>query len=212
VPHADRLGEDAGRRIAAWLREDGVELVLDTTVERVGADGRLETSDGPLSADLVLLATGHGPNGGLAEEAGIPTEDGLVLVDAAMRSRVEGVLAAGDVALAHNATADRPLRVEHWGEALAMGEVAGRTAAGREAAWAQAPGFWSSIGDRALKQVAWGDGYDDVVTRDHGDGAFTAWYGRDGVLVGVLTHDADDDYDRGRGLIESGASFPPDAG
>jgi NADPH-dependent 2,4-dienoyl-CoA reductase/sulfur reductase-like enzyme len=210
VPHAARLGEDAGRRIAAWLREDGVVLAMDTTVERVDADGRVETSRGPLRADLVLLATGHAPNGGLAEDAGIPTEDGLVVVDAAMRSRTDGVLAAGDVAFAHNAAADRPLRVEHWGEAVAMGETAGRTAAGREAAWAQAPGFWSSIGDRALKQVAWGDGHDDVATVDHGDGAFTAWYGRDGVVVGVLTHGADDDYDRGRGLVESGAAFPPD--
>jgi len=209
VPHAARLGEDVGHRIAGWLREEGVELRAETTVEHVAADGRIATSRGPLGADLVLLATGHAPNGGLAEAAGIPTEDGRVVVDAAMRSAVAGVLAAGDVALAHSAAAGRPLRVEHWGEALAMGGVAGRTAAGREDAWAQAPGFWSSIGDRALKQVAWGDGFDEVRTVDHGDGAFTAWYGRDGVVVGVLTHEADDDYAAGRELVETAAPFPP---
>lgn len=210
VPHESRLGPDAGRRIAAWLEEDGVRLLMGTTVERVGADGRVATSAGPLRADLVLLATGHVPDGGLAEAAGIPTQDGRVLVDAAMRSPVDGVLAAGDVALAENAAGGRRLPVEHWGEALAMGEVAGRTAAGRAASWAQAPGFWSSIGDRALKQVAWGDGWDDLRTVDHGDGAFTAWYGRNGIVVGVLTHGADDDYETGRELVESGAAFPPE--
>lgn len=34
-----------------------------------------------------------------------------------------------------------------------------------------------------------------------GDGAFTIWYERDGVAVGVLTHEADDDYDLGKDLI-----------
>src|SRR5215210_2957752 len=32
---------------------------------------------------------------------------------------------------------------------------------------------------------------------------FTVWYGKEGVLVGVLSHGSDEDYERGRGLIES---------
>jgi 3-phenylpropionate/trans-cinnamate dioxygenase ferredoxin reductase subunit len=35
---------------------------------------------------------------------------------------------------------------------------------------------------------------------DHGDG-FTAWYG---ATVGMLTFNADDDYERGETLIKSG--------
>lgn len=209
LPHEGRLGPEVGGRIAGWLADEGVRLRAGTTVERVGADGALSTSAGPVRADLVLLATGHAPNGALAAEAGLPVDDGRVLVDAAMRSPVDGVLAAGDAALAENAAAGRRLPVEHWGEALAMGEVAGRTAAGAEASWAQAPGFWSQIGDRVLKQVAWGDGHDEVRVVDHGGGAFTAWYGNAGAVAGVLTHGADDDYARGRGLVESGAPFGP---
>ena len=72
--------------------------------------------------------------------------------------------------------AGRPLHVEHWGDALAQGEVAGTTAAGGEAAWTTVPGFWSTIGERTLKYAAWGDGFDEVRVREHGDGAFTAWY------------------------------------
>jgi 3-phenylpropionate/trans-cinnamate dioxygenase ferredoxin reductase component len=112
-------------------------------------------------------------------------EGGRVRVDAQMRSSAANVLAAGDVAFAFNAAAGRHLAVEHWGEALAMGQVAGQTAAGAEAAWAEVPGFWSAIGDRTLKYAAWGDGFGHAGLVDHGGGSFT---------VGVLTHDADPDY------------------
>ncbi len=97
--------------------------------------------------------------------------------------------------------------VEHWGEALRMGEVAGTTAAGGEDSWSQAPGFWSEIGTHTLKYSAWGDGHDSTRFVDHEDGGFTVWYGRAGTTVGVLTHEADDDYERGQRLVEQGATF-----
>jgi NADPH-dependent 2,4-dienoyl-CoA reductase/sulfur reductase-like enzyme len=125
-----------------------------------------------------------------------------------MRSSVPTVLAAGDAALAFNAAAGRHLAVEHWGEALAMGKVAGQTAAGADASWDEVPGFWSTIGGRTLKYAAWGDGFDQAALVDHGSGSFTAWYSRDGVAVGVLTHDADNDYERGQILIEQGRPAP----
>ena len=37
--------------------------------------------------------------------------------------------------------------------------------------------------------------------------AFTVWYGQEGALVGILSHGIDEDYERGRGLIESGEPF-----
>ena len=39
------------------------------------------------------------------------------------------------------------------------------------------------------------------------DGGFTASYGREGRLVGVLAHGDDDAYDRGRELIKAGAAW-----
>ena len=44
--------------------------------------------------------------------------------------------------------------------------------------------------------------------REHGDGAFTAWYGAGRRCVGVLTHERDEDYEAGRDLIERGAPVP----
>ena len=207
-PQAARLGEAASGVLRAWLEDDGVSLRLGVEVEAIDA-GRVRLA-GQASAegDLLLVAGGVEPEAGIAAGAGLAVEAGRVRVDAHMRSSAAGVLAAGDVAFAFNAAAGRHLAVEHWGEALAMGQVAGRTAAGLEASWAEVPGFWSTIGDRTLKYAAWGDGFDDASLVDHGGGAFTVWYSHQGVTVGVLTHDADHDYERGRRLIEQRQPAP----
>ncbi|MGH2883388.1 MAG: FAD-dependent oxidoreductase, partial [Solirubrobacteraceae bacterium] len=156
---------------------------------------------------VVVMAAGVAPRGELAHAAGLELAGGAIPVDAAMRTERAGLYAAGDVAFAHNASAGRPLRVEHWGDALGLGEVAGRTVAGQDAQWDAVPGFWSTIGDHTLKFAAWGDGFDHSRLERHDDGAFTAWYGREGRIVGVLAHEADEDYERGRSLIAEGASW-----
>jgi NADPH-dependent 2,4-dienoyl-CoA reductase/sulfur reductase-like enzyme len=117
------------------------------------------------------------------------------------------VFAAGDVCRAQNVAAGRPLRVEHWGDALTQGEIAGASAAGKQAAWDEVPGFWSTIGSRTLKYAAWGDGFDQARLERHVGGGFTVWYAREGQVVGVLTHEADADYERGSELIKQGAPW-----
>ena len=59
---------------------------------------------------------------------------------------------------------------------------------------------------RHLNVEYWGDGWDEQAFEIEGEG-FTVWYGKEGVLVGVLSHTMDDDYERGRGRIESGEPF-----
>ncbi|MDA0168367.1 FAD-dependent oxidoreductase [Solirubrobacter taibaiensis] len=199
IPHASRLGEEAGRRITGWLEAAGVTLKLGEPVEELSED----------AADLILMAAGVQPRAGLAETAGLDVREGRIVVDEHMRTSAEGVYAAGDVAFAHNAAAGRHLAVEHWGEALNMGEIAGRAIAGdADARWDVAPGFWSTIGEHQLKYVAWGDGFDEARLVEHGKGAWTIWYGTEGRTVGVLTHDRDEDYETGRKLIETGAPLP----
>ncbi|MDA0162587.1 FAD-dependent oxidoreductase [Solirubrobacter ginsenosidimutans] len=205
IPHETRLGEAAGRRIKGWLEELGVELVLGGGVETISDHAVRVPGREPIRGDLVLMAAGVQPCAGLASDAGLELENGRVKTDAQMRTSHEHVYAAGDVAFAYNAAAERHLAVEHWGEALNMGEVAGKTIAGAPAQWDVAPGFWSTIGEHTLKYVAWGDGYDEAHLVDHGAGAFTVWYAKQGTTVGVLTHDADEDYENGRELIETKA-------
>jgi 3-phenylpropionate/trans-cinnamate dioxygenase ferredoxin reductase subunit len=210
-PQQTRLGAAAAERIVGWLEGAGVRVVGGAEVGAVHDGRTVELTDGSRhTADLVLVAAGVKQHSELAERAGIACQEGRILTDASMRTDAAGVLAAGDVAHAFNAAAGRRLVVEHWGEALRMGEIAGSVAAGRQDEWSQAPGFWSEMGDHVLKHAAWGDGFDDSRLVQHDDQAFTVWYSRGGVTVGVLTHEADDDYERGQTLVEQGAAFPPD--
>jgi len=214
APQTARLGPEVGARLAGWLEEAGVAARYDASVERIEATGDhglrvVATAGDPLDADLVLLAAGVRPRSDLARDAGLAlAEDDEIAADETMRTSAPRVLACGDCARARHALAGRPLHVEHWGDALAQGEIAGTTAAGGEAAWTTVPGFWSTIGERTLKYAAWGDGFDEVHVREHGNGAFTAWYESDGRCVGVLAHERDEDYETGRELIERGAPVP----
>jgi 3-phenylpropionate/trans-cinnamate dioxygenase ferredoxin reductase component len=208
APQAARLGEEAGRRIATWLLELGVALRLGAPVEAIEPHLVRLPATAPVEADLVLVGGGVTPRGQLAEAAGLELEEGRIVTDERLRTSAEGVYAAGDVALARNASAGRRLPVEHWGEALNQGEAAGRNAAGEPAEWTAAPGFWSMIGEHTLKHVAWGDGFDAARFVTHPGGAFTVWYGADGITVGVLTHERDDDYEHGRELVENKQPLP----
>jgi NAD(P)H-nitrite reductase large subunit len=211
VPQIERLGEEVAARISAWLEDLGVDVVGGAELRSIGgagdAAGRARFANGTeIVADRILLALGVERSDGLAAAAGIAVSDGIE-VDAAMASAEPRVLAAGDVAFAFNASAGRRLRVEHWGEALNMGTVAGRTLAGAEAAWDDAPGFWSTIGEQTLKYAGWGDGWEDLRFEPGRDGAFVCRYGRDGELVGIVAHGDDAAYERGRELIEERAPW-----
>jgi 3-phenylpropionate/trans-cinnamate dioxygenase ferredoxin reductase subunit len=210
APNVGRLGDEAAAILAGWLEDEGVALHLGTEVERIQRTGRAldVIADGVRArGEVVVMAAGVAPRGELAASAGFELVDGAVPVSAAMQSTQPDVLAAGDVCRAENVAAGRALRVEHWGDALRQGEIAGANTAGDSVTWAEVPGFWSTIGNRTLKYAAWGDGYDQARVETHGNGGFTAWYGRDRRIVGVLTHEADDDYERGQELIGEGAAW-----
>jgi 3-phenylpropionate/trans-cinnamate dioxygenase ferredoxin reductase component len=211
VPQLERLGPEVAAEIAGWLESLGVGIRAETELTEIASAGdraaRARFDDGDEEVvDRVLLALGVERNDGLAAAAGFAVENGIE-VDATMSTADPRVLAAGDVAFAHNAAAGRRLRVEHWGEALNMGTVAGMTMAGAEGSWDDAPGFWSTIGGHTIKYAGWGDGWDERRFEPGDDGAFACWYGRDGELVGVAAHEDDGAYERGRRLIEERAAW-----
>ncbi len=208
-PQRVRLGREVGERIEGWLSDYGVDLRLGARIEGIERTDRgytMTLGDGDtVETGTVLFATGVAPRIRLASEAGLEVDRGII-TDSSMRASAPGIFAVGDIAQAYNESAGRHLSVEHWGDALEHGRIAGTVISGGEAAWNMAPGFWSTIGDKSLKYWAWGDGWDEQVFDDEGE-AFTVWYGKGGVLVGVLSHGMDEEYERGRGQIERGESL-----
>ena len=221
VPQEQRLGSDVGERMKGWLESYGVDLkYLGTDVEGIERENggfRVTVGGGEsISTETVLFGTGVSPRTQLAEEAGLEIEGGGVVTDSSMRTSGPGILAVGDIAFAMNESAGGRQKVEHWGDALEHGRIAGTVLAGGEAAWSMAPGFWSTMGEKTLKYWSWSGGWDEARFVDHvergeageASESFTVWYGRDGVCVGVLAHNCDKDYEEGRELVEGGAPLP----
>jgi NADPH-dependent 2,4-dienoyl-CoA reductase/sulfur reductase-like enzyme len=210
APNVTRLGEPAATVIADWLTTLGVSLELGapvTAIERDEGTLRVLGGERPAESAVVIMATGVAPRSELAALAGAEIADGAIATDERLNTSLPGVLAAGDVNAAVNAAAGRRLHIEHWGDALGQGEVAGCRAAGEDRMWSAVPGFWSTIGGHTLKYAAWGDGFDDSRCERGRDGAFAIWYGREGRVVGVLAHDDDRAYTQGRELIAGGAPW-----
>ena len=160
----------------------------------------------PVEAGRVIAAVGARPRTSLADVLGLTDRSGIP-VGPDLRTAVDGLYAVGDIAQAWHPIAGRRLRVEHWGDAEAHGRAVGINLAGQHASWRTVPGFWSTIGEQTIKYVAWGDGHDAVQMRSSPHGA-TVWYGQAGRVVGVLTHDHDEDNERAEEAVSAAWPFP----
>lgn len=207
VPQEKRLGREAGRQLLKLVADAGVHYIGGVSVKAIHDDAMELDNGARVDCDLVLAATGVTPNSAAAEAAGLEIEQARVVVGAGMRTSVPNIFASGDVALAYNTSAGRRIATEHWQDAADQGEIAGASAAGAEVEWDGVPGFWTTIGDSDVKYHAWGDGYQTSRLLLHDDG-FTVWYERDGAAVGVLTLNADVDYDLGERLVAEGRPAP----
>jgi pyruvate/2-oxoglutarate dehydrogenase complex dihydrolipoamide dehydrogenase (E3) component len=103
-----REDTDVSEAVAGILREDGIEILLETDSRRVeqDEDGRIlltvETPDGErtLSASHLLVAAGRPPNTDKLdlEAAGVETDGrGFVKVNERLETSVAGIYALGDV-------------------------------------------------------------------------------------------------------------------
>jgi NADPH-dependent 2,4-dienoyl-CoA reductase/sulfur reductase-like enzyme len=149
APNVGRLGEQAAAEIQRWLEALGIRLILGSGVDAIErSEDRLSVvaGDENPAGDLVIMAVGVKPRAELAALAGVSLQNGAIPADAQMRTEAPGVLAAGDVCLAENAAAGRRVHIEHWGDALGQGEVAGQSAAG--ARGQLGAGTWLLVNDR----------------------------------------------------------------
>ncbi|MEB4210190.1 FAD/NAD(P)-binding oxidoreductase [Mycobacterium sp. 94-17] len=207
LPQEKRLGAQAAARLRDLVSDAGARHVGGVTVQEITEAGVRLDNGVTIDCDLVLAATGVAPQSRIAAEAGLRVHESRVVVGSDMATSAPGVYAAGDVALAYHDVADRPVATEHWQDAADQGEIAGARAAGCHVKWDGVPGFWTTIGDATLKYHSWGDGYERSRMLDRDDG-FTVWYESKNAVVGVLTYNADDDYDLGERLITEGRRAP----
>jgi 3-phenylpropionate/trans-cinnamate dioxygenase ferredoxin reductase subunit len=138
-PDSAPLARVLGPEVAGVYRDlhadHGVRLVPGTRVAGFRGTGQVEaviTSDGrTIECDLVLMGAGAIPRTELAEVAGLPVRNGVLVNDQLEAVGAAGVYAAGDVAAAWHPRYQTYLRVEHWANALNQGPAAARNMLGR---------------------------------------------------------------------------------
>lgn len=193
---------------------DGINLRLNEGVAAIHAAGSglsVESSTGErYAADLVLYGVGVSPRTEVAAAAGLPLENGI-LVDQALRTPVDGVLAVGDCASFPSLHTGTRTRLESVQNATDHGRHAARSILGDAAPYADTPWFWSTQGPIRL-QIAGISAPDDqpVQLGDPETGKFSLALLRDGVLVAVESVNSAADHISARKIVGLGLRVTPE--
>jgi 3-phenylpropionate/trans-cinnamate dioxygenase ferredoxin reductase component len=175
MPLEHVLGPEVSPIFDELHRSNGVDLRYRTTAValtgRHGAVTGVILSDGSrIDADMIIVGVGAVPRTGLAADAGLKIDNGII-VDEHLRTSDPDIFAAGDIAHAYNARLGRHIRVEHWAHARRQGVIAATAMLGQDAVDARPSYFFTDQYDLSMEYT--GDigpaGYDRVVFRRHAD-------------------------------------------
>jgi 3-phenylpropionate/trans-cinnamate dioxygenase ferredoxin reductase subunit len=210
------LGADVGGWFARLHREHGVDLRLESGVERFEGDRLVErvrlTGGTAVEAATVVLGVGITPDTSLAEAAGLEVEDGIA-VDELLTTSDPDVFAAGDVASAWHPRYGRRVRVEHWSAALNQGAAAARSMLGRGEPYDRLPYFFSDQYDAGMEYAGLHSPEDRQVIRGSlDDSAFQVFWldVTNRVTAGMHVNDWDA-IEPIKRMIESGRPVEPGA-
>jgi 3-phenylpropionate/trans-cinnamate dioxygenase ferredoxin reductase component len=217
-PDPAPLARVLGPEIAGVYRDlhadHGVRLALGTRVVGLRGNGRVEavvTDDGrTVDCDLVLVGTGAVPRTELAEAAGLPVRDGVLVNEQLEAVGAAGVYAAGDVAAAWHPRYQTYLHVEHWANALNQGPAAARNMLGRSVPYARLPYFYSDQYDLGMEYSGFATTWDRVVVRgDLAARAFIAFWLKDQRVVAGMNANIWDVTEPVQALIRGGWPVDP---
>jgi apoptosis-inducing factor 3 len=158
VPLQKVLGNEMGNLVRQTHEAHGVKFYLGRKPAAIH-DKHVQLDDGTkLDCDLVVIGIGVRPNTQLAEQAGIATDNG-VLVNEFLETNMPGIFAAGDIASWPDPRVGR-IRVEHWVVAQRHGQTAARNMLGAREPFALPPFFWSNHFDLHIHYVGHGSADD----------------------------------------------------
>ena len=162
------LGEEIGRVFAELHRENGAHMLFEESVtafEGTGHVQRVKTSAGHhIECDFVVVGVGVEPVTDLMVGSGVKIDNGI-MVDEFCQTNVAGIYAAGDVANHFHPLFGRPIRVEHWQNAIHQGRAAARSMLGKREPYSDVHWFWSDQYDCNVQYAGFHTGWDELVVR-----------------------------------------------
>ena len=160
----------------------------------------------------MLVAVGAQPNIELADESGLSTGDGGVLVDASLRTSDADIYAVGDIAAAEHPLLGGRIRTEHWANALKQPAVAAAGMLGEQAEYAELPYFFTDQYDLGMEYAGHAPSYVRVVFRGDVEGReFVAfWLDGDNRVLAGMNVNVWDVLDDIKSLIRSRTAVDPE--
>ncbi|MFN8111835.1 MAG: FAD-dependent oxidoreductase [Solirubrobacterales bacterium] len=209
VPLAGILGERVGRWIVDHHRDQGVRVLTGAMLDSAAGNGRVEEltlADGSkLGCDAVVVGVGVAPAADWVAGSGL--DPAGIATDAAGRTGIPHVWAAGDVSRPFDPRLFDHVRTELWDAASRQGVAVATAIVGEPPRPPALPSFWSDQYGLRIQYVGHAEGADEVrISGEPGDRDFHVLYQRAGRPVAALTVDRPRELAALRRLIESGAA------
>ena len=146
------------------------------------------------------------PNAEIARDAGLETDNGIV-VDVFGRTSDDSIYAAGDVANQPDRLGGR-VRLESWSNAQNQAIASAKAMLGLASRYQDVPYFWSDQYETKLQILGFFAGYSDIVVRGD-ENSFISFYMKGNTIAAVAGVNCPQDVAVARRLMQKNMAVDP---
>ena len=195
-------------------KKEGVNFFFNTLIEDIHQHNSQKiialNNDESINADAIIIGIGVNPKIGLAVEAGLDCQNGI-LVNEFCQTSDDNIFAIGDCANYPNSIYGQRLRLESVPNALEQAKIAASTINGLDLPHDQIPWFWSDQYNIKLRIAGVAAGYENYVVRGNiSEEKFSVFYLKEERLIAIETINDNKSFSVGKKLIKNQTSIPLD--